>query len=221
MNDTEKDEPCCEQTSDEQPCCEQTGDEQPCSCSSNSCDCEKPAVRKTPKLIFCLLVLLAVIGIVSFKTINANSESASGNTAFASVLPFLGTASNKNAGNKLEHNLGEYLDSLGELNNVAMDHDTVFVYIPGQGNAIAEDSTRTTVLKVQQYLGSNKVSAGLYTLSCDSQDYQALASQFTLPAFFVANKGSGAVIVPGSNVNEYTLLQAFQACCDSSSGCCP
>jgi hypothetical protein len=65
MNETEKNEPCCEINSNDPAC----------SCVPDECDCGKPAGRKTPKAIICLVVLLAVIGIVTYKVTSTSAFS--------------------------------------------------------------------------------------------------------------------------------------------------
>jgi len=211
-----------EETKNSGSCDETTGTDSPCSCASNECDCAKPAGRKLPKVVISLVVLLAVVGIVVYKVHSGgNGTIDTVNTAFASVLPFFGTASNKNAVVGPEQNLGEHLQSLSELNTVAMNNDSVFVYIPGSKNAPVDDSAKKVISDVQQYLKNSNVTVGLYTLSYDSPDNTQIAKQVSLPALLVANKGSGAVVIPGQSISEYTLLQAFQSCCGSSSDCCP
>jgi len=70
-------------------------------------------------------------------------------------------------------------------------------------------------------LKSNNKSIGLYTLQHKSPDYYSIANQIQTPAVLVAVKGGGMTAVPCNTITEETLLYAFLACCDKSSGCCP
>jgi flagellar basal body-associated protein FliL len=205
---------------DNEPCCENNNAGYSCACSSDDNNAKKPGMRKTAKIVISLAVLLAVISIVSYRIIGSNNKkNNNANTNF-----ILGQSSSNAATTgkitQTEQNLGEYLESLNELNNVAMSNDSVFVYIPDSGNVLIDDKSKTVIHEVQRYLERSKITIGLYTLSHDSPDYPELAKQFKLPAILIANKGAGAVVVPAGNVDEYTLLNAFQACCDPSSGCC-
>ena len=192
-----------------------------CSCSPGECDCGKPAGQKIPKKIICLAVFLAVVGIVAFRIINTGSNSNDVATVFGFGQTAFNTTSSKGNAFSAKQNLGEYLGSLADLNTVAMDNDTVFVYIPASGNVLIDDATKNTVIKFQQDLKNNNIAAGLYTLWHDSLEYSNIAKQVELPIFFIASKGASAVTIPAKNVDEYALYQAFQACCDTSSNCCP
>ena len=201
------------ETESETSCCKDAGTE---------CNCEKPAGRKPIKVVISLAVLLAVISIIAYKIIIANyNDNTDAGTNFASILPFLGTTQGKSAAIRVDQNLGEYLQSLSELNTVAMDNDTVFVYIPDSANSLIDSKARDAINDVQSYLKRSNVTVGLYTLSHNTPEYSEIAKQVSLPVLMVANKGSGAVVIPGGNIDEYTLLNAYQACCDASSGCCP
>ena len=211
MKETEKNEPCCEKNN-ASPSCQ---------CSSNDSDCGKPAGRKLSKVIICLVVLLAAISITAFRAVNAGNNSNNDTATFGFGQSSFNPTLSKGNSFSAEQNLGEYLGSLADLNAVAMDNDTVFVYIPASGNVSIDNATKTAVIKFQQDLKNNNITAGLYTLWHESLEYTNIARQVELPIFFIASKGASAVTIPAKNVDEYTLYQAFQACCDPSPGCCP
>jgi len=194
-----------------------------CKDAGTECNCEKPAGRKPIKVVISLAVLLAVISIIAYKIVitNYGDNAEAGTNSFASILPFLGTTPGKSAAIRVDQNLGEYLQSLSELNTVAMDNDTVFVYIPDSVNSLIDSKAKDSIDDVQNYLKRSNIAVGLYTLSHNSSEYSEIAKQVSLPVLMVANKGSGAIVIPGGNIDEYTLLNAYQACCDASSGCCP
>jgi hypothetical protein len=168
-----------------------------------------------------MVVLLAVVGIVGYKTIYTSSAVSNDTAAFAFGKPALETSSPKGNTIKAEQKFGEYVESLDELNTVAVDKDAVFVFIPRSRYALVDDKTKTAIYEVQRYLKRSDVAIGLYTLSCDSPEYTEITKNTQLPAILLARKGASAVMISGSNVDEYKLLQAYLACCDTSSGCCP
>jgi len=219
MKETEKTETCCEKIN--------TGPS--CSCSSDECDCGKPARQKIPKLIICLLILLAVISIVAYKTLNANNSNgiiSDGVVAFAFGQPASETPSSTGNTIQAERNFGEYVKSLEELNVVAIDNDVVFVFVPASSNVLIDDTTKATILKVQQDLQRGDAKIGRYTLWYDSPDYAEITKQVKMPAIIVARNGKGTVIISGSNTTEYMLFQAYidavtGECCEPSpTECC-
>ena len=125
------------------------------------------------------------------------------------------TAESHQAGQKI----GENLESLNALNEVAMNQDAVFIYIPGGGDVLASDKTNTAVLAAQQTLKSNNIMIGLYTLPTSSSDYASISAQVRPPSILVASKGKGMVVVSGL-VTETKLLQAFTASARAG-GCGP
>ena len=114
------------------------------------------------------------------------------------------TAESPQTGQKI----GENLESLNALNQVAMNQDAVFIYIPGGGDVLASNETNAAVLAAQQTLKSNDIKIGLYTLPTSSSDYTSVSAQVRPPSILVASNGKGMVVVSGL-VTETKLLQAF------------
>ncbi|MCL1915631.1 MAG: DUF2703 domain-containing protein [Desulfovibrionaceae bacterium] len=203
-----------------EPCCEKISTPASCACSSGACDSGNPVGRKTLKTAICFVVLLAAVSIVGYRTINADNSSKIvpsdtaafifGQPAVASTSPLTG------------QNIGENLESLNALNTVAAKSDAVFVFIPASGADVIDDTIRNAIAEAQLTLIKNNIKVGVYTLSQNSTDFSGIAKQVELPAILVARKGAKAAFISGSNANAKTLLQAYLACCDtSSSSCCP
>jgi len=216
-----------QETKHSDPCCEKNNADPSCSCLADKRDGDKPVGRKSLKMIICLVVLLAGASIVGYRALGARNNSCCivpNNTAaftFGQLTP--ASAPSKADAMQAKQNLGEDLKSLNELNTVAVDKDAVFIFIPDSGNVLIDDTTKTAIIEVQQGLKDRNITVGLYTLLRDAPDYSEIAKQVRLPTILVLRKGSGAVVIPGNNVNKSTLLQAFLACCDSSAGsssCC-
>jgi len=192
-----------------------------CSCSEEKCDCGKPVSRKKVKLIICLIILLIAAGIITYRIIRANNNStivSNGIINFTFGQPVSDITLPSGSTVKAERNLGEYIRSLNELNLVAIDNDSVFVFIPDSENALPDDTTRDILFEVQQdFKRRSDTMIGLYTLWYDSEDYSEIAKQVELPAIVVARKDKGTVIIPGCNVTEYMLLQAYL---DAATGDC-
>ncbi|WAC07213.1 MAG: arsenite efflux transporter metallochaperone ArsD [Thermodesulfobacteriota bacterium] len=124
--------------------------------------------------------------------------------------------------------IGEYLESLSDLNKVALSQDAVFIFIPREKDEAVKDQTKDAVLSAQKTLKTNKINLGIYTLPVSSPDYSKISTQVQAPAILVASKGKGMAAVTG-DVTESKLLQAFTATsraggcgpssCAPSSGC--
>jgi flagellar basal body-associated protein FliL len=204
-------------------CCGTNNDSPSCCCSASQNDSKKTDGRKILKILICIIVLMVVAGIVAYRIISTNSKSK---TVSNVVTGFdFGQSSPNSAFShdyiiQAENNLGDYLKSFEELNIVANSNDAVFVYIPDMGNVMVDGKTKSTISDVQRYLARSSIKIGLYTLWHDSPDYSTISMQCNTPAIVIALKGASAVAIPASNIDEYTLLKAFQTCCDTSIGCC-
>jgi len=207
------------------------------------CDCGKPSGNTKAKAIVCLIVLLAVCGIFVYKTIGAKqSTPASTGTTFAASVanvvneqkPAVSTIDKQELVVKAieeKKRVGEFLDSLASLNKVAVNQDTVFVFIPAKGNDIVSKEITDAIASAEQKIKSSGVSVGLYTLQSSSPEYANIATQLPPPGMLVMSKGRGMGAVSGE-ITETKILQAYVAssraggcgpsgCGPSSSGCGP
>jgi len=128
--------------------------------------------------------------------------------------------------------IGDFLDSLGSLNKLAVNQDAVFVFIPANDNEIVKKETLDAIASAEQKIKSSGVKIGLYTLQFSmSKEYADIAAQLTLPGILVMSKGKGMGVVSGG-ITETKLLQAYvtssraggcgpSGCGPSSTGCGP
>jgi len=212
------------------------------------CDCGvSPKGSRAVKTAIILLVVLAVAGILIYKVANAKQTASSGVAAgpassFAGGQAALGITTQPSggmgnggvvAGAASEADAGrttggtwEHLKSLGDLNEVALSQDAVFILVPAAQDEPVPDQTNAAVLAAQKTLKANNIALGLYTLAAGSPEYAAISRQVQTPAILVASKGRGMAAVSGE-VTESKLIQAFVAsssaggCCPSSSATCP
>jgi len=68
MNETENNQPCCKEP-EAAPSCE---------CSVGGCDCGKPVRREPPKVVICLVILLAVIAFITCRLWQTRSNTGDG-----------------------------------------------------------------------------------------------------------------------------------------------
>ena len=195
------------------------------------CDCGKPSGNKKLKAVICIIVLLAVGSIFAYKAKNGK-QSVPINTATAFASPVANEVNDQKAivptTDKQElvvkavedkKRVGEFLDSLGSLNKVAVNQDAVFVFVPAKGNDTVNKETTDAITSAQQKLKSSGVSIGLYTLQSSSPDYANITAQLPPPGMLVMSKGRGMGAVSGE-ITETKLLQAYVAS-SRAGGCCP
>ncbi|MFO8007732.1 MAG: hypothetical protein R6V05_08360 [Candidatus Brocadiia bacterium] len=201
------------------------------------CNCAVPSSGGKVKAAICLVVLLAVAGIIAYKAFSSRQQDGS-NTVATRAQGFAADTAAQNPGLERESSaqdrgepnkaalsardgtrIGEHLESLSELNEVALDQDAVFIFVPAKKDEVASDTTRTAVFSGQRTLDSNGIKVGLYALQTTSPDYPEISSQVQLPAVLVACKGRGMRAVSGE-VTETKLLQMFMAV-SRAGGCCP
>jgi hypothetical protein len=186
------------------------------------CDCGKPSGNKAVKAVICLIVLLAICGIFVYKATSAK-QTAQDNTNTAFAAPIINQATGQEPAVKPvedKKNVGEFIDSLASLNEVAANKDAVFVFIPANDNEIVKKETLDAIASAEQKLKSSDIKLGLYTLRFSpSKEYASIAAQLTLPGVLVMSKGKGMGAVSGE-ITEGKLLQAYVAS-SRAGGCCP
>jgi hypothetical protein len=137
------------------------------------CDCGKPSGNTKAKAIVCLIVLLAVGGIFVYKA-KSEKQIAPANTSTAFAVPVANDVNEQKsavstidkqepAAKTVEEKkrVGEFLDSLASLNKIAVNQDTVFVFVPAKGNDTADLKTADAIIAAEQKLKSSGVSIGL------------------------------------------------------------
>ena len=201
------------------------------------CDCSTTSSGGKVKVTVCLVVLLAVVGIIANKVLSGGQQDGSNKLAVReegftiaaaaqnAVFEREASAQNRGEPNKAapsakdDTRIGEHLESLSELNKVALNQDAVFIFIPTKKDEAASKTTRTAVLSAKKTLKSNDIRVGLYTLQTTSPDFSTISSQVQVPAILVAYKGRGMGAISGE-VTETKLLQTFMAS-SRAGGCCP
>lgn len=194
------------------------------------CNCSTSPTGSKAKIVVGLIVLLIAVSILAYKMIHPRPVVAN--------VPTSGYAigiDQQNSESSAEENrtsedapvsavtekvcIGDYIDSFGALNKVAVNQDAVFILIPAKKDEIIKTETDKAMLAAQRTLKTNGIDIGLYTLENSAADHSSIAKQVTLPAILVACKGRGMAVVSG-DVTETKLLQAFTAS-SSAGGCGP
>lgn len=183
------------------------------------CDCGKPAGNSNTKIkvVICLVVAVAVVGILFFKTTNARQNGSDiGQSGFSTPFATSGKVVNS-AGQ--QGGSGALLSAIADLNTVAAKLDTVFLVIPSKDNAPPTKETTAVLASVERTLNARGLSTGIFTLQTASPDYPDVAAKVTPPGVAVLTKGRGIGFASGG-ISETNLMQAYVAS-TRGGGCCP
>jgi len=180
-----------------------------------------------------LLILLALV-LVVYQTIKPKQVSqnqtiqqnyVSADQALKSTAPGVKPtlpATTKQTKSK-QPTLGEILNSFNDLNKLALDNDTVFVYITANRNAPINSIINKTTQEAVEILKTNSIKVGLYTLSTSAPEYSGIVKQASsLPIIIVSTKGKGITSVDGT-ITVDKILQAYTSTIKTAAegGCCP
>lgn len=180
------------------------------SACESGCSCGEPAGKGNNKIkiAICLVVMVAVAGILVFKTTNAKKDSTlSGSNGFSNPFAGKGNVTNSSA---QKGGSGASLSAIAELNSVADKLNTVFLVIPSKDNATASKETVTLLASVERTLNAKGLSTGIYTLQTSSPDYPDVAAKVTPPGIAVLSKNAGIGFMSGG-ISESNLMQAYVA----------
>lgn len=185
------------------------------------CACGEPAGNGNTKLkiaVF-LVVVVAVCGILLYKTTSAKQNTCdTGTSGFSGPVGTKGKAAVLNSAVQ-PGGSGAALFAIAELNTVAARLDTVFLIIPSKDNAPSTKETGAVLATVERTLNAKGLSTGIYTLQTASPDYSDVAAKVTPPGIAVLSKGGGIGFVSGG-LSDTNLMQAYVAS-SRGGGCGP
>lgn len=172
------------------------------------------------KAIF-VLVIIMVIGAIVYSLIIRKTDSIASPPDTGSAP----TVANPNSCAPTSNVTGE-LNWVKNLNTRFLDHDFMFVVLPG-----SDDSTKKMYQEIDRAvakINAEGISIDILALNSDDPELSITAQRLAitkLPAVIALSRsGSGALV--NGDITETKLLQAFltaaKACPPgSSSGCCP
>lgn len=171
------------------------------------CGCGEPTSKGGTKLkiAFCLVIVVAVAGILIFKTTNAKQNAVT--NGFSNSLSNTSAVINSSG---QPGGSGAPISAIADLNTVADKLNTVFLVIPSKDNSPTSAETGTVLASVEKTLNSKGLSTGIFTLKAASPDYPDVAAKVTPPGIAVLTKGAGIGFVSGK-MSESNLMQAYVA----------
>lgn len=195
------------------------------------CNCSASGLGRNGKLAICLLVVAAAILVLARGFARkAETGTAQAKTAFAATLPASSPqtpAAEKASATQISQAKpvawGKTLAGLADLNQVAAQQNTVFVYVTGKGQKPVE-SVKQQIAKAAGKAQAGGMKTGCYMLDANSDDYARITSQTPAPCVLAMVKGGGSSVVSGQITEDKLLEAALTASRASScgpSGCGP
>ncbi|MCX6645308.1 MAG: arsenite efflux transporter metallochaperone ArsD [bacterium] len=192
------------------------------------CDCKTPLGNSRIRMLLGMVITLLIVGILGYKAYAgkltyapATADPNSSGYAVATIPENSPPENEVPVQTPTPTKIGENINSINDLNSVAMDKAAVFIYLPGQDDSPIASSTIDAVQAAQSSLQSQGITLGLYSLVTSSPEYTSLSAQIELPAILVLCKGKSSSMVTG-DVTEIKLLQAYAAANRAAGGgCCP
>jgi hypothetical protein len=190
------------------------------------CDCKAPSGNSRIRMLIGTVIILFIVGILGYKAyagkLTYAPATADPNATGYSVASIPEATSPENevpSQTSIPTIIGENINSINDLNTVAMDQSAVFIYLPGQSGGPVSVSTIEAVLAAQSSLQTRSIIIGLYTLARSSPEYTSMSAQIQVPAILVLSKGKSSSVVTGE-VTVDKLMQAYTASSRAAGGGC-
>jgi hypothetical protein len=186
------------------------------------CNCGGTKIGTKGKVIICLVVAIAA-AIVLANSVMQKAETDGGLNAFTAKALIAekdsGTGENASETDQANSSLwGKPLESLASLNDLAVQRDAVFLYLPAKGQSPDENVKK----EIEAAAGKAQLQGtrmALFVLDEGSQDYAQVTSQVPAPCVLAMVNGTGNSAAT-TNITEGNLLQSLVAA-SRPSGCAP
>jgi hypothetical protein len=198
---------------------------QPCG-PECACNSSKKGMSTRTKTI-CMGIIIIVAGVVLGNSLIRKSRSAvpAPKPGYSSALSIKTSSSGTQQSPATEtkpamENISlAPLASLASLDTVAREVDGVFILL------VNSDAEKTQVIQQEISAAANAITSrgtrtGIFRLAKTAPDFTALTTQMPAPCVLVIVKGRGMRGVPGNEITQTKLLQAWFAAMQPSA-CCP
>ncbi len=188
------------------------------------CNCGGTKIGTKSKVIICLVVVIAA-AIVLANNVMQKAETGVdvGQNAFAAKVLVAekpsSPATTENATGTNQTNLslwGKPLESLVSINDLAVQKDAVFLYLPAKGQS-PDESVKKEIEAAAGKAQSQGIRMGFFVLDEGSADYAQVISQVPAPCVLAMVNGTGNSVAT-TNISEANLLQSLVAA-SRPSGC--
>lgn len=190
------------------------------------CNCGTAKIGTKGKMVICLVVAIAAAIVLANSVMQKAETGADGGlNAFTakSLVAEKGSSLNtvENASDKDPANSslwGKPLKSLASLNDIAVQKDAVFLYLPAKGQS-PDENVKNEIEAAAGKAQSLGTRMAFFVLDEDSDDYAQVTSQVPAPCVLAMVNGTGNSVAT-TNITEGNLLQSLVAA-SRPSGCSP
>jgi hypothetical protein len=190
------------------------------------CNCGAARIGTKSKVIICLVVAIAAAIVLANSVMQKAETGADGElNAFtakslvAEKASPLNTAENASETDQVNSSLwGKPLESLASLNDLAVQKDAVFLYLPAKGQR-PDEGVKKEIEAAAGKAQSQGTKMAFFVLDESSVDYAPVTSQVPAPCVLAMVNGTGNSVAT-TNITEGNLLQSLVAASRPSS-CSP
>lgn len=190
------------------------------------CNCGAAKIGTKSKMIICLVVAIAAAIVLANSVMQKAETGADGGlNAFTAKSLVAEKPSSLNAAENVSETdhanfslWGKPLESLASLNDLAVQKDAVFLYLPAMGQK-PDESVKKEIEAAAGKAQSQGIMMGFFVLDEGSADYVPVTSQVPAPCVLATVNGTGNSVAT-TNITEGNLLQSLVAALRPSS-CSP
>ncbi len=182
------------------------------------CNCGAAKIGTKGKVIICLVVAIAA-AIVLANSVMQKAETGADGGLNAFTAKSLAAEKTSPQTDQANSSLwGKPLESLASLNDLAVQKDAVFLYLPAKGQR-PDESVKKEIEAAASKAQSQGIMMGFFVLDESSVDYAPVSSQVPAPCVLAMVNGTGNSVAT-TNITEGNLLQSLVAASRPSS-CSP
>ena len=172
------------------------------------CSCTGGGRASRLRMIIGILVLTLAAVFVARAIIKSNQTEPQTTAAVFSASGIPGAESRpavqENDVSRSAESTVKEIDTLADLNTMAVATDVVFVYLPGTSG----EPPIAQIKSVARTIGTQGNSVGIFTLKMTAPEYKSITAQVHVPCVLVMVKGCDAIPISGE-ITEVKLLQGF------------
>lgn len=200
---------------------EPTSSENQAECASAcgpGCNCGAAKIGTKGKVIICLVVAIAAAIVLANSVMQKAETGADGGLNAFTAKSLVAEKASPQTDQANSSLWGKPLESLASLNDLAVQKDAVFLYLPAKGQR-PDESVKKEIEAAAGKAQSQGIKMGFFVLDESSVDYAPVTSQVPAPCVLAMVNGTGNSVAT-TNITEGNLLQSLVAASRPSS-CSP
>jgi len=182
------------------------------------CNCGAARIDTKGKMIICLVVAIAAAIVLANSVMQKAETGADGGLNAFTAKSLVAEKASLQTDQANSSLWGKPLISLASLNDLAVQKDAVFLYLPAKGQSL-DESVKKEIEAAAGKAQSQGIRMGFFVLDESSADYAQVTSQVPAPTVLAMVNGTGNSVAT-TNITEGNLLQSLVAA-SRPSGCSP